>query len=251
MFVFKKVVGALADPLVVALILVLIAAVVRALDRRRLAVWLAGSAGAIAYLCSIPPVGDALLRPLENVYAPLDERTIGEAGYIVVLGSGYMPRPKVSITSELDHEGLVRIVEGVRLARLHAPKTLIVSGGAPAGASPAAIGYAELARDLGIAEENMRVMADPLDTASEAKEIAASLGAQPFVLVTSASHMPRAMKLFSAAGAHPIPAPVAPRVSERGRWSWRTVLPGSGALRKSEQAVHEYLGLLAIGSGLE
>jgi hypothetical protein len=58
--------------------------------------------------------------------------------------------------------------------------------------------------------------------------------------------MPRAMQLMHRAGALPIPAPTGHRVLGSGYHSYRFFIPGSYNLRKTERAMHEYLGLLAL-----
>ena len=76
------------------------------------------------------------------------------------------------------------------------------------------------------------------------------LGGAPFVLVTSAYHMPRAVRLMQRAGQHPIPAPTGQRV---GAFPWRGFhrwLPTSAGLRDTELALHEYLGLAALTLGI-
>ena len=209
--------------------------------------WLLGFAAVVAYLGAISPVGDALLGPLERQYPPLrDDQSLPHLGYVVVLGSGYAPRAGIPVTAALDEEGLARVVEGVRLLRERAIAKLVVSGGAAAGETPSAYGYAVLARSLGVGSASLIVLDKSLDTADEVRAIALVVGAAPFILVTSACHMPRAVRLMRRAGLHPIPAPTGQRVTETsgfhpGRW-----LPNSKGLRKSEYALHEYLGLAAL-----
>ena len=70
----------------------------------------------------------------------------------------------------------------------------------------------ELADDLGVDVPRADVLGTPLDTAQEARAIAALIGRAPFILVTSAYHMPRAMRLMLQAGLDPIPAPTGQRV---------------------------------------
>jgi uncharacterized SAM-binding protein YcdF (DUF218 family) len=72
----------------------------------------------------------------------------------------------------------------------------------------------------------------------------------PFLMVTSAYHMPRAMRLMERKGAHPIPAPTGQRVNESARAGWRSLLPTADGLRKTDRALHEYLGFAAIAAGV-
>ncbi len=208
-------------------------------------------AALVVYLSSIALVGDGLLNPLESEYPPLREDTsLPATAFVVVLGTGYAPHDHVPITAALDGDGLARVVEGVRLARRLGAARLIVSGGAPPGQMAPAIGYAELARGLGVPDESILMSAQALDTSAEARAVAKLLGKAPFILVTSAYHMPRAMRLMRRAGTNPIPAPTGQRVV-RGRGFWSRLYPSSGSLGSTERALHEYLGLLALAVGLE
>jgi len=249
--VIKYCVGILAAPLVVALLIALVAAVFKMRGRARTGSWLILTASAIVYFGSIGRVGNALLGPLEGQYPPLDDRSLPAVGNVMVLGSGYEPRDGIPVTAALDRDGLVRIVEGVRLARRLGAVRLIVSGGAPPGKTASAFGYAELARGLGVNEASLIVLDAPLDTRAEAHGIAALIGDTPFVLVTSAYHMPRAMRLMARAGARPIPAPTGQLLREPANGNWREWLPSSGGLAKTERALHEYLGLAALAAGFE
>lgn len=250
-YFIKHCVGALASPLVAALLIAVAAAAFRIRRRTRIAAWLMFTAAAIVYFGAIGRVGNALLGPLERQYPPLQDRSLPVVSSIMVLGSGYEPRDAIPVTAALDREGLVRIVEGVRLARRLGAVRLIVSGGAPPGETASAFGYAELARGLGITDASILVLDAPLDTRAEAHSIAALIGATPFVLVTSAYHMPRAMRLMERAGARPVPAPTGQLFREPANSNWRDWLPSSGGLGKTERALHEYLGLAALAVGLD
>jgi uncharacterized SAM-binding protein YcdF (DUF218 family) len=250
-YIVKQLVGRLAGPLVIAFLIGVTAGICRALGRRRTAVWLLASAATVAYLGAIVPVGDALLGPLERRYPPLSqEEPLPSVGYIVVLGSGYTPHNGIPVTAALDEDGLARIVEGIRLARRFGNARLVVSGGAPPGRMAPALGYPELARDLGVDETSLVVSDSALDTDAEARAVAALVGDAPFILVTSAYHMPRAVRLMERAGVHPIPAPTGHRVNASVRVDWTDLLPASVGLRKTERALHEYLGLAAMAVGV-
>ena len=201
------------------------------------------SAAIIAYVLALVPVGDQLILPLETAYPPLQTDALPRVDYVVVLGSGFAPHDAVPVSAALDREGLVRIVEGVSLAKRLGSVKLVVSGGAQPGHSPPAEGYAMLARELGIPDASLIVLHEALNTAQEARDISRRLGAAPFLLVTSAVHMPRAMRQMQRVGAHAIAAPT-------GQLAGRplgldSVLPSSAGLDRTEHALHEYLGLVA------
>ena len=239
----KVATGIVANPLLMSALIAIIGLLLRrARPRGGRALMVAGAL--LAYLASTSWVGDALLAPLENQYPPFDVTRAPEVSDIVVLGSGFEPRDHIPVTGALDGAGLARIVEGVRLATLRPGTRLLVSGGAPPGYSAGAHGYAQLAGDLGIAGSAVVVLDHALNTAQEAHDVAAVLGHAPFILVTSAYHMPRAMRLMRRAGANPVPAPT--EQLHRAGLEPFGLFPGSHGLRKTEAALHEYLGLAAI-----
>ena len=251
MDLIKQLVGELAKPLVIAVLIGAVAGIYRLLGRWRLAAWLSASAALIAYLSALVPVGNALLGPLERQYPALrTDQPLPVVQNIVVLGSGYTPRGDIPVTAALDESGLVRIVEGVRLARRRGAARLVVSGGAPPGRTPSAIGYARLARDLGVADDSLVVSSSAIDTSAEARAVVELLGQSPFILVTSAYHMPRAMRLMQRVGAHPIPAPTGQLVDSVAI-RWGDLVPNSGGLRRTELALHEYFGLAAITAHID
>jgi len=251
MTLLKEFAESVTAPLVMALLLVLLAVALGLAGRSRSRSVLLIVAALLVYLSSIPLVGQALLRPLEATYATLAEEPPPSVGYVVVLGSGYAPHDSIPLTAALDSDGLARIVEGVRLARLLPQSRLVVSGGAPPGRVPAAEGYARLALALGVPERSITVSGQGLDTPEEARALGKLLGQQPFLLVTSAYHMPRAMLLLRQTGANPVAAPTGQRAFGRERLASSSLLPGSAGLGDTERALHEYAGLAAIAGGLQ
>jgi uncharacterized SAM-binding protein YcdF (DUF218 family) len=206
----------------------------------------------IAYLGSIEPVGTLLLEPLEGRYSALDPSpALAAVGYIIVLGSDYTPRPGIPVSAALNDDGIQRLVAAVSLMRSLGTNSLVVSGGAQPGYTPSALGYAELAHELGIPDISITLSDRSLNTGAEAHAIQRLLGSQPFILVTSAYHMPRAMQLMKRAGAQAIPAPVGQYARTLDHLGWRSFLPTSRGLSNSERALHEYIGLAALAMGFE
>jgi uncharacterized SAM-binding protein YcdF (DUF218 family) len=250
-FALKKLVGFLAEPLSLALLLALFALALAVLRRRRAARWVGVACVVFLYLCATPLVGRLLCAPLEHRFPPLHEADVPAGlGYILVLGSSYRPHDAVPVTAALDSEGLTRVVEGVRLHRQLAVPKLILSGGGAGGAAGPAEGYRILARSLGVDDAAIITLTAPLDTTGEAQALVGRIGSEPFILVTSATHMPRAVELMRRAGARPIPAPTAQRVTSESMQvlAW---LPQTSGLAATSSALHEYLGLLALRVGMQ
>jgi uncharacterized SAM-binding protein YcdF (DUF218 family) len=248
-YLAKHWLGALISPLTMSLLIAALAVVLLLRRRPKPARVLFIVAALVGYFGSIAVMGNGLLAPLEHRYAPLSQDSPPPAAsYVVALGSSYSPRGDVPVTGAIDADGLARIVEAVRLVRRLGDARLIVSGGAPAGQTAPALGYAKLARDLGMAEGSLVVVDTALDTAGEARAIAAVVGRAPFILVTSAYHMPRAVEELRRNGLEPIPAPTGQLVRDSGIGDWHAWLPNSGGLSKTERALHEYAGLAALAA---
>jgi uncharacterized SAM-binding protein YcdF (DUF218 family) len=237
--------GIFASPLVFCFLLALVGALLRLFGLRKPGSILWILAASLVYLASIPLVGNLLLEPLERKYPSVFDHAPPGASWVVVCGSGYAPRLGVPVTASLDDDGLARVVEGLRLARQYGASRLLLSGGSPRKGAEPARGYLELAKQLGFDQQSIEISDQAQDTAAEAKAVVMRLGDTPFLLVTSAYHMPRAMWLMQRAGARPIPAPTGQLVDRAGGWEWNSLVPSSAGLRKSERALHEYLGLVA------
>ena len=245
MLVVRHLIGILVMPLPIAGLLALAGLACRRLHRSRAAMTLYVAAGCVAYLACLGVVSNLLLAPLESAYPPLrSDAPLRGIPAVVVLGCSYEPRDGIPVTAALDPDGVVRLVEGARLQRDFQASRLVLSGD-PADRATSATGYARLARDLGVPEAVIVPLPGSHDTREEALHVARLMGAAPFLLVTSAYHMPRAMKLMQRAGAHPVAAPTGYLVANR-RLGWSLAVPSSNALRRTERALHEYLALLAL-----
>ena len=185
---------------------------------------------------------NGLLHPLEHRYPPLDMTSRGEAAlpavrFIMVLGARANTDPGVPITSRVTSELMVRLIEGVRLHRELPGSKLILSGD-----NGSAEGMAQVAEALGVSPQDVILSPTPRDTEEEAMCVAPLLGQSPFVLVTSAAHMPRAMGLFRKRGLQPLPAPT-DYLAPRHALDPEDVFPNAFNLFKSQTAFYEYLGL--------
>ena len=202
-------------------------------------------------LLSTSSISDMLLQPLEESYPPFGmEGNIliapEEVAFVVVLAGGIQSFPEYPITRQVGGNGMARLVEGIRVHRMCPNSKLVLSGGL--GADPdiprELLTNYRFVRLLGVAEEDLIIQNTSLDTAQEARNIKPIVGEAPFVLVTSAYHMPRALALFEKQGMHPIPAPSDYRIGLVRIWTPDTLFPNSGNLQKSEIAIYEFLGMV-------
>jgi uncharacterized SAM-binding protein YcdF (DUF218 family) len=159
----------------------------------------------------------------------------------VVLGGGCDSDPSVSVTSQIGNESLKRLIEGIRVHRLNFGSKLVLSGGGWVDPVPEARIEAQVARVLGILDSDILLEEESKDTRDQARLVKALVTTNRFVLVTSASHMPRSMRLFERAGMDPIAAP-AEHLALNRRSSPGDFFPQARGLWKSQRAFYEYLG---------
>jgi uncharacterized SAM-binding protein YcdF (DUF218 family) len=189
-------------------------------------------------------ISNTLLRPLEYKYAPLlSLEDMHHVKWVVVLGGGHTSDPQIPITSQLSNASTARLIEGIRLYNMLPESKIILSGGGYFDPVPNAKIMADVALSIGINKEDLVLESVSKDTKDEAILIQKIVGKDRFVLVTSASHMPRSMALFKKCGMHPIPAPTDYFVKKRQRVSPGIFFPSANNLRKAERAFHEYLGI--------
>lgn len=193
------------------------------------------------------PVADRIAGPLEARYAPFVwHEGVKDVQWVVVLGGGHISDPRLPLTGQIDESSLVRLAEGIRIHRLLPRSRIILSGGRLFDTVSHAQVLAEMAKSLGVDPRAMVLESTSRHTEEQAREIHRILGEDPFVLVTSAIHMPRAMFLCEARGMRPIPAPTGHVVRLPQGEDRPPPYPSAVALRKVQRAMHEYLGLAWI-----
>lgn len=246
MFLAKKIISSFLMPLPFSLLLAFLGLVLQGLTRRqRLGRFLVAGGLLLLLAFSIKPVADRLLTPLEDRYPPLDPAKVRGIEYVVVLGSGHTSDPRLPLTSQIDAAALGRLAEAIRIMRRLPGSRLLLSGGSVFDPVPNARIMARTAKVLGVPAGNILLETRSRDTEEEARLIKKTIGStRPFVLVTSAAHLPRAVALFKHLGMKPIPAPARFLVKKRVRADPEEFFPSAYQLHKSECAVHEYLGLL-------
>ncbi len=253
MFFAKKLISAFLQPTTVSMALILVGLLLLWLTQRAWLGRLLATCGfCLLLLASYIPLADAVLVPLERRYAPLFprpvlEKAVAEAGtpvrWIVVLGGGHILEAGVPANDQIGDSALSRLVEAIRLHR-ELPGTRILLSGGVGGSVKHADVLGEVARILGLGPDSYVLDRTAWDTEQEAKNLAERIGGDPFILVTSAIHMPRAMALFRKAGTSPIAAPTHHFSLDEPGVALGELLPDPSALGDVDDAAHEYLGML-------
>ncbi len=250
MFLFKKLVAPFLDPFLICLELLLAGLVVLWFTRhQRLGKWLITISFALIVVLGQGSLPAYFVEQLESQYLPLDLTSFAHQSIlppppIVVLSGGHVPDPTVPLTSQISRSSLVRLIEGIRLHQALPGSILVLSGGPVSHSVPEAETMAEVAQSIGVNRADIVVETVSRNTAEHAEQLQGLLGEERFILVTSAVHMPRTMRLFEKWGMRPTPAPTDHLVVKvRRRFSPYMLIPAAGGFTYASTAIHEYLGL--------
>lgn len=237
----------LLHPFSIFLLGIVLSAVLYNFNKRRSA----KIAGLLSFLflllCSLSLITDPLLKNLERRYpvyqpAPQDSTLY----YIIVLGGGHAEDPELPANAQLHVTALGRLVEGIRIHRLLPNSRLLLSGYAPdKGTSQAAIQH-QAALALGADPKKIYIQDQPKNTYEEAEAFVRRFGtAAEVIVVSSATHIPRAIRMFELHGVQAIAAPVnhlvrTGNVEEKSWW------PRVRNMDNLHALIKEYIALAAV-----
>jgi uncharacterized SAM-binding protein YcdF (DUF218 family) len=242
-FILKKIISIFIMPLSLGVVLLILAFLYlrkRSYTKSKFLlsigiIWLM----AISYL----PFSNYLLYKLESTYPTLHTPP-KEIEYIYVLGNSHHTDNNHPITSQVHEISSVRLSEAIRLYRLLDEKPTIILSGYSGLFDPTsgALMQKRLALALGIKESSLHLEPSAKDTKEEAVAAKMYIKDKPFILVTSASHMRRAINFFEAQNLHPIPAPTN-HLANIKHINYLAIFSTS-AIRNITIFWHEILGLL-------
>jgi uncharacterized SAM-binding protein YcdF (DUF218 family) len=248
MFALSKIFWWFAEPSNPILIGVVLGVVLLWTPWRRAGRWLLTISAFAMIVIAVVPWSAVLIRPLENRFPPISD-VPPEAAGIITLGGAVnqfltVDRGQTSLSG-----GAERLTTFVALARRYPKLRLVYSGGsgsltrqdlketlvarrlfAEIGFDPTRVLYEDRSRNT---HEN----------AILTRELVNPAPGERWVLLTSASHMPRAVGVFRKAGWTVIPYPVDYSTFESGGYGlWHGL--GSG-LSSLTRGLHEWVGLVA------
>jgi uncharacterized SAM-binding protein YcdF (DUF218 family) len=241
MFLLKKIVSRFLLPLPLSLEVIFVGLYLVWFTRRQRTGKVVITSGTLLVVAlGYPFTSNRLVRVLEQRYPAYVASVPADASappYIVVLGGRANHDPAVPVTSHISSGLLARLVEGLLVHRAIPGSKLILSG-----AAGSAEGMSSVAQGLGVRPQDILLTPEPRDTEEEARGIMGLVGKSPIILVTSATHMPRAMGLFRKLGMRPQPAP-ADYLAAKYPPEPDDFFPSAFELYKSQTAIYEYLGL--------
>jgi len=174
-------------------------------------------------LISCSPFSNIIISPLENSYS---KATIipKDIKYILLLGGDKKNRGW----------------EVLNLYNQMSNAKIITSGYKGSYKTSEAVRAANLLIQVGIPQKDIIIHDKPRDTKEEVIVNKQLIGVQPFFLVTSAYHMPRAIALFKKEGLNPIAAPIDFKTRDHNIFD----LVSAKNLIKVQLSFHEYFGIL-------
>ncbi|MEM0969853.1 MAG: ElyC/SanA/YdcF family protein [Verrucomicrobiota bacterium] len=208
--------------------------------------------GLLFLLFSSRPLASGWLHWLETKVPHYAEKLSGDRplpspAYIVVLGGDHSTDPQLPPALRVGPRSMLRLSCGLVEWHKHPESQIIVTGGKVQREETTSIAadMAALLRLWGVPSEAIFIEEESRDTKDHVRFLEDRLRGKSFVLVTSASHLPRAMWLFQSAGLTPLPCPA--HFYTRGNPPSNRVLallPSLQALAYSEMAAYETMGLL-------
>lgn len=238
LFTLKKLMAAYIMPLPIVLLCLIVAFFCLRSNRNRLGYGLLVGATTLLLLSSVMP----LFAPL-FASSPLYQPYQGERDdikYIAVLGSGNCDDSAEVALMQLCPVALTRLVEGIRIHRIHPESHMVFSGWRGNSFVAHAAVMARAAKSLGVAPRNITYLPAPRNTEAEARSIKKVVQTHPFILVTSLSHLERAEHIFNEYGMSPVLSPAQPSLNRPLPF----LAPSSGGISLSEELWYEWMGTM-------
>lgn len=230
-------------------------------------------------------LGRSYLYQIERTYPPFectqDASQSLDRCLIVVLGQGMPLTSELPLRFQNNAVFERRLFEGIRIAKDIPGSQLLISMAGPAPVEkkcaflqwysdlvqfdPKKLSFfigaqdtsdeARIVKGIVVAANNGILKDIPLQVydgslllrTAEMSETVLDQQKRPIILVTSASHMPRAIKIFKQKGLDPIPAPCDFACDEKPNitWSWTCLpFPAASNYDLSHRACYEYFGRL-------
>jgi uncharacterized SAM-binding protein YcdF (DUF218 family) len=245
LFLAKKWVGGLLMPLPLFLIIFFIALILLFFtQKQKVAKILLLCSFVFIFSISLMPVSERLTHRIERKHLPILQKDVAQNfDYILLLGSGGIADPSLPVNSQLSSIANSRFLEALRLFQANPNAILVVSGSNFGDVKTHAQMMQELAMINGIPRNQIIRFDNSLDTSDEVKEMSKLIRGKKSALVTSATHMDRALSLFYQYGTAPTAAPSNFLAKKRtGTTPSYYYIPDAYQLYKSKVAWHEYLG---------
>jgi uncharacterized SAM-binding protein YcdF (DUF218 family) len=197
------------------------------------------------FLCSMTYPSVLLIKPLEDQYPviKIESEEWRNTDAIVILACNYFEDDELPFISRWPNCSLQRNMQAALLYQTH--RMPIYLAGDILGykdKQPQAIHNKNFLEKFGVDPSDIHIISKGKNTETEVAALASILNTKQITLVTSASHLPRAIRYFTEFNIHVVPVPV--EHLSRRKVEMTLSLPNASSLYRSERAIHEYLGLI-------
>lgn len=239
LFILKKIIGFFLQPYGLIVSSFLLAIVFYFLGKKLLTNLSFILGLLLLFLFANPFVANFLSVNLENIYPKYNGE---EAKYIIVMGNGHNENPNIPVSSILSDAGTKRTLEAIMIYNKmqHKPQIIFTGYNGFGKKFTYANMSANFATRLGVSPKDMIITGSEKDSDDEAKTAKKIAGDKKIIVITSAMHMPRVVKLFKKYNINIIPAPTDFQTNNKGFFSRPTIK----YMQQSNFAIHEYLGLV-------
>jgi uncharacterized SAM-binding protein YcdF (DUF218 family) len=196
-------------------------------------------------ICSMSYPSVLLIKHLEDKYPviPLESQEWRKTEAIVVLACNHFEDGNLPFVSRWPNCSLQRNLHAALMYREHAMPIFLagdILGSTDKFTQASHNQY--FFEQMGVDSADIFILPKGVNTETEVKALVSILDGRSISLVTSASHLPRALFYFEENNIQVLPIPVE-------HFSRKTVepvvgLPNAASLYRSERAIHEYLGLI-------
>lgn len=246
MNLIRPIIYLLINPVVIGLILMIFGFLIGKYNGNLLlskVLWQIG--GLWFFLLIFTPLPYILLGKLEHKFSALvDYPSFKDSPRIMVLANDFNYDPYLPPSQQLGEKSMLRLVEALNHLEAIDIARLVISG----PRHNINISQAEVAKNtaigLGYSENRIELIEDADNTFMEAEEYNERYNdGKPLILVTSASHMNRAVEIFRSKGIEVIPAPTN-FTFNRGRYSNKVFVPGFKGINHMALVIRESLGTM-------
>jgi uncharacterized SAM-binding protein YcdF (DUF218 family) len=244
----KALVATAISPLIIAIVCQCVGWVLWYRRRSQIGILAVAAGTLLLILGSLSGFSYESRRTQEFLYSPADiEQLPTSPLLIVVLGTGFNPDPQLPPNSQVSPAFTARLLEGVRILKARPESRMLVSVAGKADPASKQVFLNAMLDLIGVDNSSVTLVTTAESTLDEAEAAKTLCNTNPVVLATSASHMPRAMKIFTDAGMKTIAAPTdygfvragSPRDRVWPRW-----IPSTDGLASNHAWLYEQVATL-------
>ena len=243
----SKLIALFLYPLNLTLVLILLAGLFFLLRRKKLALSFACIAVCVLWISASPALSNHLIKSLESQHRPFKASEAPNADAILILGGAVAlpstPRVDLELVGSSD-----RVRYAGQLYKQNKAKKIVIAGGnvfPQQSVRGEAYYIAQLLMEWGVPEEDILFEENSRNTYENAfyiKPLLSSNNLSKVLLVTSATHMPRAFAVFNAQNIDVIAAPTDIIMADENMPDFFDWIPNAGALSNTTAAIKEYMG---------